>query len=435
MTLRAMGATVMTLLLPVNISAQIAATEPRSSAERYIDTQAGLTLADAIAGALDREPSLRASRAGLQAARAMREQAALRANPSLMLERREEPAGTDNQTMLQVSMPLELFRRSARTAVAERELEVVEYGVADRIRMLVKEVKIRYGVAAAAARDVGVAENLARTARRHLDLVRRRVEEGGSAPLDRDRLAVEVHRLDASLMAASGRAQTAMIELKRVLGLGAHLPVRLKDTVETLVALSPPAASSDVQTRADVREAEARLRLSDARIAQARAEGRFDLSLFGSYMRMDAGFAQQGFGASGHLERVHGLFHYASVGATVMVPLWNRNQGGVAAARAEQTAAAARLEAVQLTAQGDVAAAIARLAQTMQAVGAMADAVVLARRNLDVIRQTYELGRATLPDVLLEQRRYLDVENEYTSALSNAFDAGVSLEFALGEFK
>ena len=118
-----------------------------------------------------------------------------------------------------------------------------------------------------------------------------------------------------------------------------------------------------------------------------------------------------------------------------MVPLWNRNQGAVAAARAEQAAAMARLEAVQIGAQTEVAAASARVAQAIHALGAMSDGVILARKNLDVVRQTYELGRGTLSDVLVEQRQYLDFENDYTTALYEAFDARTSLEFARGELK
>ena len=118
-----------------------------------------------------------------------------------------------------------------------------------------------------------------------------------------------------------------------------------------------------------------------------------------------------------------------------MLPLWNRNQGAIAAARAEQTAASARLEAALLAAQAEAAAAAAQAAQTFQALGIMADGVVLARRNVEVVRQTYELGRATLPEVLTEQRRYLEFENEYTWALRDAFEARVALEFARGELK
>ncbi len=432
-TFGALGAAM--LLAGAPAWAQAPVTERRPLADQYIDTTSGLTLADAIAGALEREPSLRASRAEVEVARGMRQQAALRANPSLMFERREEPAGTDNQTAVQVLMPLELFRRSARIDVAEREVEVADRFVSDRIRLLINDIKMRYGLAAAAAREVAVTENLAFSARRDLELLRRRVDEGGSPPLDRDRLAVEVHRLDAARLQAAGRAETAMVALKRSVGLSPNSPVKLRETLEVLARVPPSGEMRDLQARADVREAEARVRLAQARINQKRAEGRFDLTLFGSYMRMDAGFSQRGFGADGDLERVRGLFHYASAGAMVMVPLWNRNQGAMAAAGAEHTAATARLEAAQLAAQAEVAAAAAQVAQTTQALGVMADGVVLARHNLDVVRQTYELGRGTLSDVLAEQRRYLEFENEYTSALREAFEARTSLEFARGELK
>lgn len=436
MKLGALGAvSAAMLLLSTVASAQTIALEQRPLAEHFIDSASGVTLDDAIAGALEREPSLRASRAALGAARGMRQQAGLRANPSLMFERREEPSGTDNQTMLQVSMPLELFRRTPRVNVADRELEVAERFVADRTRVLVNEIKMRYGQAASAAREVMVADNLAISARRDLELLRRRVDEGGSPPLDRDRLTVEVRRFDAARLQAAGRAEAAMVELKRSLGLPPETSMKLRDTLEVLAPLPASGDTRDPGERADVREAEARVRLGQARINQAQADGRFDLTLFGSYMRMDAGFSQRGFGVGGELERVRGVFHYASAGAMVMLPLWNRNQGAVAAARAETTAAAARLEAAQLAAQTEVAAATARVTQTTQALGAMADGVILAQRNLDVVRQTYELGRGTLSDVLAEQRRYLEFESEYTSALREAFEARTSLESARGELK
>ena len=430
----AMGAA-MTLLMTTSAWAQGAPTELLPLTERFVDTASGLPLAEAITGALEREPSLRASRAEVDAVRGMRQQAGQRANPSLMFERREEPSGTDNLTTLQVSMPLELFRRSARIAVAARELEVTERFVADRTRMLINDIKMRYGQAASAAREVTVADNLAYSARRDLELLRRRVDEGASPPLDRDRMAVEVHRLDAARLQAAGRAEAAMVNLKRSLGLKPDTPMKLKDTLEILAPLLPSADAPAVQDRSDVREAEAQVRLTQARIDLAQAEGRFDVTIFGSYMRMDAGFSQRGFDTGRELERVRGLFHYASAGAMVMVPLWNRSQGAIAAARGEHNATVTRLEAAQLSAETEVAAAMAQAAQSTQALGVMANGVSLARQNLEVVRQTYELGRGTLSDVLAEQRRYLEFENEYTSALREAFDARTSLEFARGDIK
>lgn len=48
-------------------------------------------------------------------------------------------------------------------------------------------------------------------------------------------------------------------------------------------------------------------------------------------------------------------------------------------------------------------------------------------RNLSVVRQTYALGRGTLLDVIAEQRRYIDIENGYTDALRQVYDARVEI--------
>ena len=154
------------------------------------------------------------------------------------------------------------------------------------------------------------------------------------------------------------------------------------------------------------------------------------------YMRMDAGFPQRGFSPSGSLERVQDVFHYVSVGAMVTLPVLSRNQGNVAAAEAERTGAAAQLEAARLTAQAEIASARSRDEYARQALQAYSDdAITLARQNLDVVRQTYELGRGTLLDVLNEQRRYLELRAAYTDVLREAYEARQTLKAALGEIR
>ena len=122
-----------------------------------------------------------------------------------------------------------------------------------------------------------------------------------------------------------------MIELKRLLGMRASAPLQLRDSLEQLVmreaALPLKPDATAVAVRADVQEAEARIRVADAQIDRAQREGRFDLSLFGSYMRMDAGFPQLGLNAQGEFTRVRGLFHYLSVGAALTVPWRNTKPG------------------------------------------------------------------------------------------------------------
>ena len=411
----------------------LSAIEVQGQTNQYLDPEKGISLAGAVAMAIEQEPSFRAARAELDASRGMQVQAALRPNPTLSLEQRQQPGGSDNQSAVGVEWPLDLFRQKARVALARRETEATEQSVADRQRLLASDVRSRYGQAAAAIRELATAQSLTESARRDLNLRRSRVDEGASAPLERDLLDVDLRVLESERLMAIGKTEAAMIELKRMLGLPADAPLKLRETLETLVTPTEITPSSSTGDRADVREAEARVRVADARIDRARSEGRVDVSLIGSYMRMNTGFSQRGFNRQGALEPVHGAFQYLAGGAMVMVPLRNRNQGEIAAARADRAGASARLEAARLMAQAELAAAAAQENRSRQALAVLEGAIQLSRQNLDVIRQTFELGRTTASEVIAEQRRYLQIENAHTSGLQAVFDARTALLRAQGE--
>jgi cobalt-zinc-cadmium efflux system outer membrane protein len=409
-----------------------------SVAGRYLDPVNGLSLEQAITRALEQEPSMRAARTGIDAARGLRLQASLRPNPGVSFERREEPAGAGNQTTVAVEWPLDLFRRSPRVAVAEREVAAVELGVADRERLLAGAVRTRYGDVVAALRDIVILDELVATTRRQHDVLRSRVDEGAVPPLERDLLDVELRRLESARLLQAGRMDAALSELKRVLGMSADASLTLRDTLEHLVHRestdSGPGldASTALDQRADVREAATRVAVAEAKIASARAKGRFDVNLFASYVRMDAGFPQRAFTRAGELERIRGVFHSVSAGAMITIPLLNRNQGEIAAARAEHAGAELTAGAARLAAETELAAARTRDEHARLAVSACAGARTLARRNLTVVGESYELGRLTVFDVLAEQRRYLDVERSCTEALLAAYEARTALNLARG---
>lgn len=406
-------------------------------AVRFVDPIRGMSIEQAVALALENEPALLAARTSIDAARGARQQAALRFNPMVSIMRQEQTGGSDNLTSAEVEWPLDLFRRSSRTAAAERAIEVAEFAVADQERMIVAMVRAAYGELAASARDLEVSDALVAATRRSYELLRARVAEGAAPELERNILEVELHRLESQRLLQAGGAEAARIALTRALGLGPPAAVTVRDTLDRLVeADSPPPALQPAAPRADIREAEARLRLAEARIQQARNEGRFDVNVFGSYMRMNFGFPQLGFGPSGLLEPIQGIFHNLAAGVTVAVPLTNRNQGAIAAAQAERAGAAHLRDARGLTAESEVAAAAVRDTHARSAVAIYASGVrTLARQNLDVVRETYELGRSTLTDVLAEQRRYLEIEIGYTDALRAAFEARTALKQARGDVK
>jgi outer membrane protein, heavy metal efflux system len=438
----AMCAGIGLLIWTIGVNAQSTTTiQSEPLAAKYVDAVTGLTLQDAIGRALEHEPAIRAARTEIDVVRGVRQQAALRPNPIVSFMQQEEPAGTDNQSRVEVQWPLDLFRRAGRVAVADREVEATERAVADRERLLAADVRAKYGAVAGAVRELAISDDLVAATVQQRALVHARVEQGSTPPLERNMLDVEVRRLDAERLLQAGQVETALVELKRLLGASTDESVQVRDTLESLVQADgtlamPFEAAPAVEMRPDVQQAEARLRSADARIDRARREGRVDVSLFGMYMRMDAGFPQRGFNEDGHLARVRGLFHYVSGGVIVTVPVRNRNQGEIASTEAARVGAAATLAAVQLTAQAEIAAARVRDDYARRAIAAYADdARSLARQNLDVVRQTYELGRATLFDVLNEQRRYLDLERAYTTALREAYDARTALRRALGDVR
>lgn len=436
----AAGVIAAVMLAGVSMPAQVQSVSAQA-APRYTDPVNGVSLEQAIARALEQEPSIRAARTGIELAQGLERQAGLRPNPSVSFERRDEPGGTDNQTTVGVEWPLDLFRRRGRTAVAGREVVVARLAVEDHERLLAADVRTRFGEVLVAVRDLSLLDELVSLTRRQHSLLASRVQEGASPPLERDLLEVELRRLESDRLLQAGRTDAAMFELKRVLGLEPEASLAVRDTLEALVqrestarTAAPEPLEPAVNRRADVREAEARVGVAEAEIDRAQREGRFDVTLFGGYMRMDAGFPQLGFARNGSLERVRGVFHNVSAGARVTVPLLNRNQGNVAAAQAERAGAAAAYEAARLDALTQAAAARARDEHAREAVRLYSGGThVLARQNLDVVVQSYELGRVTVFDVLAEQRRYLEVERAYTDALRAAYEARTALTRALGD--
>jgi cobalt-zinc-cadmium efflux system outer membrane protein len=405
----------------------------------WLDRAGGLGLDEAVELARAREPSLQASRADADVARGQRRQAGVRANPSLTFENRQEPGGTDHLVSVGVEWPLELLRRRGRVVTADREVTVAEAMAADRERVLVADVVLQYGRAVAAIREAQVAADLAATVEAQAASMRARADEGAAPRLESDLLQVEVRRLQAQRDLADGRAERAVIALKPLLGMAAGERLALREPLEALVAAHAPNPLQqvpDASTRADVGVARQRALVAEAQVDQARREGRLDVSLFGTYMRMDAGFPQLGVSPGGVPERVRGQFDYVSAGAVVMLPLLNRNQGRIAAAQAERIAADARRRAIELAAASDVAAATARAERARRALAAYGGSTRdLARRNVDVVRQTFELGRATVFDVLAEQRRYVEFEQGYTAALLEAWEAYADLRRAAGDSK
>jgi len=335
-----------------------------------------------------------------------------------------------------LELPLELGgRREARLSVAEREIQLRQAEVADFERRLAAEVRSKYAVAIAAARNVKFTEELLTLTRDSHRIVQAKVEHGKTAPLEQNLLQVELSRVDSARIAFESRAEIAVLEIKKSIGMPAAEPLRLRGEfgVDQRPAAIGEAIHNALANRADLRAARAAEALAAAQIEQARREGRLDASIFANYMRQSMGFDVQGFNQAGALAPVQGVFHYATFGIRLTLPVRNRNEGLIEAALAGAEAARTRREFAETVVRNEVTSAYARFEHARAALAVYRDSVrEQAFRNLEVIHQTYVLGQKSVLDYLGEQRRFIEVETGYTEVLKELLESLIEIERAAG---
>jgi outer membrane protein, heavy metal efflux system len=413
-----------------------ASAKKASTYARLIDPANGMTADDLVRYAFEHNGELAVARATIAEARGRLRQAGLKPNPMLEASGSQAVTGPDNNMMVGVELPLELGgRRRARVSVAEREIEMREAEAHDFERRLAAEARMKYADAIAATRNLKFAEDLLDLTRNSHQLIRTRVELGKSAPLDQNLVWVELNKTEVMRIGFESKAEVAMFELKKVVGMPPEETLRLRGEFD--LERQPPPQSEALRRAIDSRPDLAALRaaesLAAAQAEQARVEGKVDASVFANYERMNFGYNSRGFNDAGALVPITGVFHYATFGLRLTLPVRNKNQGLIEAAIAAEMAARRRREFAELVVRNEAAAAYARLERARAASAVYRDRVLDASaRNLDVLRQAYTLGQKNLLDYIAEQRRFIEVETSYTDLLKENFDALVELERVAG---
>lgn len=404
-------------------------------APRVACAQGETTIDELVGRALTDNPDLRAARAEIDAATARVRQAALRPNPMLDLGG-QKALGPDNNLSMGLTVPLDLNgRQPGRVGVAEREVEMKRAQLRDRERRLAAEIRMKAGELLAARRNLQFTDDLLAINREGLRAVENRVRLGHTPPLEESLFAVEVSRLDASRQLLASRVDIAALQLRALAGLPPAAPLTLRgDLTPTVLPVDRATATTQaLESRADVSMSRAEIEMARARVRKEQAEGRWDASVNVGYQRQDFGYDLRGLTASGTTRPIQDVFHYFGGGVTITLPVRNRNEGNVAAAVADTRAAEHRSEFVRLTIGQEIESAFAQHDAARRSLEIYERGVRdVARRNLDVVRQTYQLGRTTVLEVVAEQRRYIEIETGYTDALRQLYDAAVEIRRAVG---
>jgi cobalt-zinc-cadmium efflux system outer membrane protein len=375
------------------------------------------TVDDLIQRAVERNRDVSALRLRVAEAQGLLRQAGIRPVPTVEFSGSSgRPLATKGEEEFSAGYfyPIETGgKRQKRVRVAEKDVQLAEAELAERVRQVTAEVWTRFIDAFAEQRKLDAIDGLLQVNREALRLTQARVEQGDVAPLERDLLAVEVSRAEAQRSPVLGRLTAALLDLRRISSL---------EPSETLAPRELPLAPVSLRLE-DLQEHALKVRpdLLIARLLEeqggasvdlAEAEGKPNLTLAARYARRNSRFDDQfGLTSSGALTQLYDRDDILTVG--ISIPLLNRkrNLGNIEAAEARFAGARLRRQYLEGAVPLEVMAAWERYMAARRAVEIYDRGVVeQSERNLVVVRGAYNLGQLRILDVLNEQRRLIDTQ-------------------------
>ena len=174
-----------------------------------------------------------------------------------------------------------------------------------------------------------------------------------------------------------------------------------------------------IERSPQVRAARAAIARTQAQTALARRETYPDLFVRGgaAYNREHGEDTRRPIGWEGQIE------------AGISIPLFNRNQGGITAARAEETAAQAELTRLQLALRAQAASEFATyLTAIRSAESFRADILPRAEQSYTLYLARYREMGAAYPQVLVAQRGLFEMAREYLEHLEDGWRSALRLQ-------
>lgn len=372
---------------------------------------ASLTLQQALEEAEARSPAIIAARARVDAAEARIRQAGFRSNPELSLEV-ENFLGTGDlsgfqgtETTLAVNQRLDLGgRRRTRVAVAQADLIAEQLRLAIARADLVQSVREQFARAVTARERLRIATENEAIARELARVAAILVEEGREPPLRAIRARSAAAQAMAELEGARAEERASRGTLAALFGV-TDPP---EEVAGSLLDLQP--ATINPERSLEVRLAEAERLGAEAEVGREVSAGRLDPAV---------GLGVRHVRETGDIGLVGGI--------SMPLPIFDRNQGNIAAARSNVRAAEANLASVTASARVRARNAIINVEAAQARVEALERAAVPeAAEALRLAQLSYREGRATLLELL-------DAQNAYRATQSALVDARLAQALATAE--
>jgi len=358
--------------------------------------------------------------------------AGLLPNPTLELEGATGAlTGSSAENSLSLGLSQEIFlagKRGKRLALAERELEIYRWQLADRERVLAEEVRTAFHDAILAKQRVVLADRSIALNRQLLDVAGERLTAGDIPELEMNLVKVELARSEGARIDVENALSRSQTELWKLMGLPVGESPVIADTLESEAVKIKSLADLKqlaLGKRPDLKALEAEIGRGDADIVLARAEGIPNLT---------AGLALAREASAMEIGGVEGKDTAYTIGLklSMPIPLFDRNQSAVQEARARRNSTESRLTAAARNVEREVETAYAGLLNAEKVLSLYRSGIIpQLEENLKLTQEAYRLGEVGILAVIQEQKKFFEVSDGYLTALHERRTALVKLETAV----
>jgi len=390
-------------------------------AQTSASQQKTITLEELQQMALQNNPTFRQSAANIQAAEGRKKQSGLYPNPTVGYQGEQIRGGSFHGGEQGVFVQQDIVlggKLGLNRKIFDQELRQAETEADEQKVRVVTNVRMSYIQALAAQQTLELRQNLSKLADDAVETSHQLANVGQADAPDMLESEVEAQQAQLAVTMAEQNQQRVWKALAAVVG-NPRLPLiklegKLEDTptvnadelVEKIVNESPA-----------VRIAELGVKRAEAALARAKREPIPDLQLRGG-MQQNGELLSDGSPV--------GLQGFADVG--VRIPIFNRNQGNIATAKADTERAKREVERVKLVLRERAASVVQNYRFSQIAVERYKNQMIpRAQKAYEMYTKKYQEMAAAYPQVLISQRTLMQLEVSYITALENFATSSLSL--------
>lgn len=393
------------------------------------DAAQGLTLHDLERMALERNPTIGQARAAVNAAAGRTKQAGLYPNPTVSVVGEEISRGPiirggeiggGFQQRIVTAGKLALSRR-----VAEQDQKEIEAEADAQKYRVLNAVRLLYYQALGDQRLIEVRTDLSKLARRALGISRELANVGQADRPDLLAADIEAERIELELVTAQTARERTWRQLAAVVNNPGLQAAPLKGDLENPPKLNVEQALEKIFNESpELRAANVDVTRSELALRRAKVEKIPDLLVSGG-VRYNRELLEQGV-TPGALRPV-GKEGFFDIG--VEIPIFNRNQGNVAASRAELERSRLAVDRTKLALRSRLAVAFKEYQDALNAVERYRSTMIpKATQAYEIYLNSFRQMAAAYPQALVAQRNLFQLQDDYVKALVNAWQRSIEIQ-------